>query len=185
MGQLVASKQTDLAGRSESADEVTQYLTFSVADERLAMSIDAVKEIIETPQVTRVPMTPEYIRGVINLRGSVVPVIDLSARLGRGPLILTKRSCIVLVEVRTGDDRHVLGMLVDEVKNILDIAREDVKPPPEFGSEIRTDFIEAMGRVGDVFVIILSVDHVLSIQELAALRRIKEEATPGNQDLDG
>ncbi len=170
MGQLVVSKQAARSGRDLS-NEVTQYLTFSVADERLAMSITAVKEIIETPQVTRVPMTPDYIRGVINLRGNVVPVVDLGARLGRGALTLTKRSCIVLVEVQVGeDDRHVLGMLVDEVKNILDIPPEDVKPPPEFGSEIRTDFIEAMGRVEDIFVIILSVDHVLSVQELAALR---------------
>jgi purine-binding chemotaxis protein CheW len=174
MGQLVVSKQTGRSGR-DSSDEVTQYLTFSVADERLAMSISAVKEIIETPQVTRVPMTPDYIRGVINLRGNVVPVIDLGARLGRGALVLTKRSCIVLVEVTVGEESHVLGMLVDEVKNILDIPPEDVKPPPEFGSEIRTDFIEAMGRVEDVFVIILSVDHVLSVQELAALRHFTDD----------
>lgn len=185
MGQLVTSKQTSHAVRGEVSDEVTQYLTFSVADERLAMSINAVKEIIETPQVTRVPMTPDYIRGVINLRGSVVPVIDLGARLGRGPLVLTKRSCIVLVEVQVANDRHVLGMLVDEVKNILDIPPEDVKLPPEFGSEIRTDFIEAMGRVDDVFVIILSVDHVLSVQELAALRHFTEDAVSSSNELEG
>ncbi|MBK1641905.1 chemotaxis protein CheW [Chromatium okenii] len=175
MGQLVVSKQAARSGRDLN-DEVTQYLTFSVADERLAMSITAVKEIIETPQVTRVPMTPDYIRGVINLRGNVVPVVDLGARLGRGALTLTKRSCIVLVEVQVGEeDRHVLGMLVDEVKNILDIPPQDVKPPPEFGSEIRTDFIEAMGRVEDIFVIILSVDHVLSVQELASLRHFTDD----------
>lgn len=179
MGQLMVSKQTTESGQVDKADEVTQYLTFSVANERLGMSIDAVKEIIETPLVTRVPMTPDYIRGVINLRGNVVPVIDLGARLGRGRIELTKRSCIVLVEVRVGEDGHVLGMLVDEVKNILEIPREDIKPPPEFGSEIRTDFIEAMGRVDDVFVIILSVDHVLSIQELAALRTLGTE-TPAS-----
>ncbi len=182
MGALVVSTPTGNGGHSDTVDDITQYLTFSVADERLAMSIDAVKEIIETPQVTRVPMTPDYIRGVINLRGNVVPVIDLGARLGRGALTLTRRSCIVLVEVQAGEEHHVLGMLVDEVKNILDIPREDVKPPPEFGSEIRTDFIEAMGRVEDVFVIILSVDHVLSVQELAALRRMGEEAEPHGTD---
>lgn len=185
MGQLMVSKQTAGTSRSEAADEVTQYLTFSVSDERLAMSINAVKEIIETPQVTRVPMTPDYIRGVINLRGSVVPVIDLGARLGRGPLTLTKRSCVVLVEVQVGDEGHVLGMLVDEVKNILDIPPEDVKPPPEFGSEIRTDFIEAMGRVDDVFVIILSVDHVLSVQELAALRQLSGETETSGPETAG
>lgn len=184
MGELVVSSKRIVPER-ELSEEVSQYLTFCVSDERLAMSINAVKEIIETPQVTRVPMTPDYIRGVINLRGSVVPVIDLGARLGRGPLTLTKRSCIVLVEVQAGaGDGHVLGMLVDEVKNILDIAREDIKPPPEFGSEIRTDFIEAMGRVDDVFVIILSMNQVLSMQELAALRRLSGEAAQTSQDVD-
>ncbi|MGQ9659232.1 MAG: chemotaxis protein CheW [Thermochromatium sp.] len=179
MGELVLSNRMGAETHSETGDEVSQYLTFTVSDERLAISIDAVKEIIETPAITRVPMTPDYIRGVINLRGSVVPVIDLGARLGRGPITLTKRSCIVLVEVHVGDDSHVLGMLVDEVKNILEIAREDIKPPPEFGSEIRTDFIQAMGRMDDVFVIILSVDHVLSLQELSALRRFSQEAGSG------
>ncbi len=171
-------------GHGESADDVNQYLTFSVSGENLAMSIEAVKEIIETPQVTRVPMTPDYIRGVINLRGSVVPVIDLGARLGRGPLTLTKRSCIVLAEVLTSGDSHFLGMLVDEVNNILDIPQRDVKPAPEFGSEIRTDFIAAMGRIDDVFVIILSIDHVLSMQELAALRRMSDEVSSHGQDAE-
>ncbi|MBB1076304.1 purine-binding chemotaxis protein CheW [Rhodoferax sp. 4810] len=176
-----SNMRKDVSNRNDVADDTTQYLTFSVADERLAMSISAVKEIIETPpQVTRVPMTPDYIRGVINLRGNVVPVIDLGARLGRGILTLSKRSCIVLVEVRSGNDSHVLGMLVDEVKNILDIPSEDVKPAPEFGSEIRTDFIEAMGRVDDVFVIILSIDHVLSIQELAALKCLTHHVADQN-----
>lgn len=178
MGELMVSKTEPEA----SADEAGQYLTFNVGEERLAMSIDAVKEIIETPMITRVPMTPDYIRGVINLRGSVVPVIDLSARLGRGRITLTKRSCIVLVEVHTGDEGQVLGMLVDEVKNILEIPREDIKPPPEFGSEIRTDFIAAMGRLEDVFVIILSVDQVLSIQELASLKSLTEEVAPSGSD---
>ncbi|NEX23536.1 purine-binding chemotaxis protein CheW [Thiorhodococcus mannitoliphagus] len=180
MGELMVSKTATEAG--VDADEAGQYLTFDVGEERLAMSIDAVKEIIETPVITRVPMTPDYIRGVINLRGSVVPVIDLGARLGRGGITLTKRSCIVLVEVRVGEEGHVLGMLVDEVKNILEIPREDIKPPPEFGSEIRTDFIAAMGRLEDVFVIILNVDHVLSIQELAALQALRTEVAPSGSN---
>jgi purine-binding chemotaxis protein CheW len=103
-------------------------------------------------------------------------VVDLGARLNRGRLTITKRSCVVLVEVKAtvAAEGYVLGMLVDEVNNILDIPRDDVKPAPEFGSEIRTDFIEAMGRVEDVFVIILAIDNVLSIQELASLKKIVE-----------
>ncbi len=184
MRELVASNQKPDSDRPVDSDEATQYLTFSVADECLAMSIDAVQEIIETPQVTRVPMTPDFIRGVINLRGSVVPVIDLGARLGKGPITPSKRSCVVLVEVQRSGEGSVLGMLVDEVKNILEIPPEDVKPPPEFGSELRTDFIEAMGRLEDVFVIILSIDHVLSIDELATLRRLSEETARSDPDLE-
>ncbi len=168
---------------TEAVEDAAQYLTFSVAEERLAMSIGAVQEIIETPQVTKVPMTPDYIRGVINLRGNVVPVVDLGARLNRGKLTISKRSCIVLVEVKSQNEAYVLGMLVDEVNNILEIPRDDVKPAPEFGSEIRTDFIEAMGRVGDIFVIILAIDNVLSIQELAALKKLSEGAGPGGMDV--
>lgn len=176
--QATASK-TSSTGQGKgstdaSAGDTAQYLTFSVAEERLAMSIEAVQEIIETPKITEVPMTPDYIRGVINLRGNVVPVVDLGARLGRGALTLSKRSCIVLVEVKSHTINHHLGMLVDEVNNILEIPHDDVKPAPEFGSEIRTDFIEAMGRVDDAFVIILAVDNVLSIQELAALKKMVE-----------
>jgi purine-binding chemotaxis protein CheW len=178
MAKAMANKASTIANgtdsSSETMDDAAQYLTFSVSDERLAMSIEAVKEIIETPRITQVPMTPKYIRGVINLRGNVVPVIDLSARLGKKTLELSKRSCIVLVEVKFDQESHVLGMLVDEVNNILEIPRADVKPAPEFGSDIRTDFIEAMGRVDDVFVIILSIDHVLSIQELAAIKQLTD-----------
>ncbi|WP_246237623.1 chemotaxis protein CheW [Caldichromatium japonicum] len=163
--------------------EVGQYLTFVVAGERLAVPIEVVKEIIELPTITRVPLTPDAIRGVINLRGSVVPVIDLGARLGRSPIVPTRRSCIVLVEVQAVGEAQVLGMLVDEVKNILEIGRDDIKPPPSFGATIRTDFIAAMGRVDEAFVVILEVDHLLSIQELAALRALSgQEADPGIED---
>ncbi|WPL19612.1 Chemotaxis protein CheW [Thiorhodovibrio winogradskyi] len=183
---MTATATTEPGGDPNGvAEDAAQYLTFSVAQERLAMSIDAVQEIIETPRVTQVPMTPDYIRGVINLRGNVVPVVDLGARLNRGALTISKRSCIVLVEVKTHNDGEgqVLGMLVDEVNNILDIPRDDVKPAPEFGSEIRTDFIEAMGRVQDVFVIILAIDNVLSIHELAALKKMVEGAGPDGPNV--
>jgi purine-binding chemotaxis protein CheW len=177
MTEATASQQPRGAA-TDSADEANQYLTFSVAEERLAMPIDAVQEIIETPQITQVPMTPEYIRGVINLRGNVVPIVDLAARLNRGAATLSKRSCVVVVEVETNRSSYVFGMLVDEVKNILDIPREDIRSAPTFGSDISTDFIQAMGRVEDVFVIILAINHVLSVQELAELQKMTEGAVP-------
>ncbi len=180
--KMVRNPLTDYT--DEEIDGDIQYLTFSVTAERFAMPIDAVKEIIEAPQITHVPLTPAYIRGVINLRGTVVPVVDLGARLGRTALTLSKRSCIVLVEVRMAEDSHALGMLVDEVNDILEIPERDVKPPPDFGADIRTDFIEAMGRLDDVFVIILSIDHVLSVRELAELHQLTEATTQESLDVE-
>ncbi|MCP4285040.1 MAG: chemotaxis protein CheW, partial [Gammaproteobacteria bacterium] len=123
--------------------------------------------------MTRVPMTPDFIRGVINLRGSVVPVIDLASRLGRSTSDLTKRSCIVLVEILLEEESQTIGMLVDEVKEILEIPQDYIQPPPNFGTDIRTDFIKAMGRVDDEFIILLDINHVLSIEELSALDQVK------------
>ncbi len=158
-------------------EDATQYLTFLVADEHYAIGILDVKEIIEVGQMTRVPMTPEYIRGVINLRGSVVAVVDLGARLGKGRRDLTKRSCIVLVEVETRNDRQLVGMLVDEVNEILEIPATQRQPPPDFGTDIRTDFIQAMGRVEDTFMVLLDINHVLSVEELARLKDVSDGLT--------
>lgn len=163
--------QVRSGGLAAMDEEATQFLTFYVAGERYAIGILDVKEIIEVGQMTRVPMTPEYIRGVINLRGNVVAVVDLSARLGKGRAQLTKRSCIVLVEVTARDhEGQIIGMLVDEVNEILEIPPSHLQPPPDFGTDIRTDFIQAMGRVEDQFMILLDINHVLSVEELAALR---------------
>jgi purine-binding chemotaxis protein CheW len=162
--------------------EAGQYLTFMTADECYAIGILDVQEIIEVGRMTRVPLTPAHIRGVINLRGSVVPVVDLNARLGKSISGLSKRSCIVLVEVSYGEERQSLGMLVDEVKEILEIAPGDLQPAPAFGTDVRTDFIQAMGRVDDTFMILLDVNHVLSVSELAemeAQRQVTEAQLHG------
>ena len=171
MGDLVTqnSEQETLA----EAGDTTQYLTFLAGAERFAIGILDVKELIEVSTMTQVPMTPDFIRGVINLRGSVVAVVDLSSRLGRGTSELTKRSCIVLVEVALEDESQTIGMLVDEVNQILEISQTHIQPPPNFGTDIRTDFIKAMGRVEDEFIILLDINHVLSIEELSALGELK------------
>ncbi|MGZ0079182.1 chemotaxis protein CheW [Methylomonas sp. YC3] len=150
-------------------EQVGQYLTFLVGTESFAVSILDVKEIIEIANVTRVPLTPDYIHGVINLRGSVVPVVDLSARLSRRCTEVSKRSCIVLVAVETNDGSQLIGMLVDEVREILEIPPANIQPAPDFGTDIRTDFIQAMARVDDVFVILLAMNRVLSLDELSLL----------------
>lgn len=158
---------------SEPAPEnLHQYLTFFIGGERFALPILDVKEIIEVSALTRVPMTPNFIRGVINLRGNVVPVIDLSARLGRQTSQINKRSCIVLVELEAEEETHALGMLVDEVNEILDILPDHIQPPPDFGTDIRTEFILNMGQVGDEFLILLNINKVLSIKELSELQAL-------------
>jgi purine-binding chemotaxis protein CheW len=155
-------------------EQVGQYLTFLVENESFAISILDVKEIIEIANVTHVPLTPDYIHGVINLRGNVVPVIDLSARLKHRCAEVSKRSCIVLVEVEVQDGVQLIGMLVDEVREILEIPSANIQPPPDFGADIRTDFIQAMARVGDVFIILLAMNHVLSLDELSQLNSITQ-----------
>lgn len=149
--------------------EQSQYLTFLLGGELFALGILAVKEIIEYGQLTSVPMMPSCIRGVINLRGAVVPVIDLSARFGREPTALTRRTCIVIAEVQVEQERLTVGVIVDAVNEVLDIAPSDIEPAPSFGARLRTDFITGMGKVGPKFVVILNVDRVLSLEDLAAL----------------
>ena len=124
--------------------------------------------------MTRVPMTPDFIQGVINLRGNVVPVVDLAARLGRPCSELSKRSCIVLVELETDNEIQTAGMLVDEVNEILEIPEADMQPAPDFGTDIRTDFIQRMGRVNDAFIILLDINHVLSVTELSDLMQLRK-----------
>jgi len=172
MNQLLHKKEnrTELMAQ----DQLRQYLTFRAGNENLAISILDVKEIIEINTITDVPMTPDYIRGVINLRGNVVPVIDLSARLGRQSSEITNRSCIVLVQVDYNDDAQLLGMLVDAVDEILEIPEANIMPPPDFGADIRIDFIQAMGRVGDAFIILLNINRVLSVKELSQLKQVAD-----------
>lgn len=152
-----------------AAAEPAQYLTFMLAGEMFAIGILAIKEIIEYHTLTEVPMMPDCVRGVINLRGAVVPVMDLLARFGRPPSPVSKRTCIVIVEVEAEGERQVIGVVVDAVNEVLDIALADIEPAPAFGARIRTDFIHGMGKVRGKFVILLNVDHVLSLDDLGTL----------------
>ena len=149
-----------------------QYLTFTLNGELFAIGILVIKEIIEYGQLTEVPMMPDFIRGVINLRGAVVPVVDLSARFGRQETRVTRRSCIVIVELQAEGEQQVIGVMVDAVNEVLEIPADQIEPPPSFGARIRPDFIAGMGQVNGKFVILLNVDHVLSVEELAELSRV-------------
>jgi len=165
---LSAPARTALALEADdrqASPEQGQYLTFMLDDEVFAIGILAIKEIIEYGTLTAVPMMPRAVRGVINLRGAVVPVMDLSARFGKPASVVTKRTCIVIVEVQTGDERQDVGVIVDAVNEVLDIAGSEIEPPPAFGARIRRSFIHGMGKVAGRFVILLNVDQVLSLEE--------------------
>ena len=143
--------------------EPSQYLTFMLGGEAFAIGILAIKEIIEYGHLTEVPMMPASVRGVINLRGAVVPVMDLQARFGRPASAVTKRTCIVIVETGDAEDGQVIGVVVDAVNEVLDLPAADIEPPPSFGAAIRSDFIHGMGKIKGRFVILLDVDKVLSL----------------------
>lgn len=151
-----------------------QYLTFSLGEEMFAIGIQRIREIIEYDSVTTVPMMPAFVRGVINLRGSVVPVIDLAARFGRSASEIHRRTCIVIMEVEHEGALQELGVVVDAVSEVLDIPSEDIEPAPAFGVNIRTDFIGGMGKVRGSFVIILNVDRVLAVEEMAMLTQLTD-----------
>ncbi|MBT5229525.1 MAG: purine-binding chemotaxis protein CheW [Methylococcales bacterium] len=153
----------------EKSDALTQFLTFELGHERFGINILHIREIIEYKQVTTVPMMPAFITGVINLRGNVVPVINLASRFGKGSTELTKRTSVVIVELEQNDTKLEAGVVVDVVNAVLDIAPSDIEPAPSFGSSIRTDFIEGMGKVEEGLLILLNMNNILSVDELSAV----------------
>ncbi|OYO29071.1 chemotaxis protein CheW [Janthinobacterium sp. PC23-8] len=170
--------QNTTRASASAVAESAQYLTFMLGGEVFAIGILAIKEIIEYGGLTEVPMMPDSIRGVINLRGAVVPVMDLSARFGKPATALTKRTCIVIVELATGDERQVIGVVVDAVNAVLDIPAAEIEPAPSFGTRIRGDFILGMGKVNGKFVILLNVDKVLTMDVVAALAEAGIQEAP-------
>jgi purine-binding chemotaxis protein CheW len=175
MGALVTKNNKTLATLAEE-EQARQYLTFLLGSEMFAIGILNIKEIIEYGQLTEVPMMPEFIRGVINLRGAVVPVVDLSARFGRKRNDITRRTCIVIIEVESNDEKHDIGVVVDSVSEVIEIPDTEIEPAPSFGTKIRADFIQGMGKLKEKFVIILSVNNVLSMDDLGVLERVAIEA---------
>lgn len=155
----------------KSADVATQYLTFHISGEMFALGILSIKEIIEYGNVTAVPMLPGHFRGIINLRGAVVPVLDLAARFGRPGSATTRRTCIVIVEIEAGPERRVVGAMVDSVSAVIEIRSSEIEPAPTFGAHLRTDYILGVGKVGGRLVILLDPDQVLASEDGAAISR--------------
>jgi purine-binding chemotaxis protein CheW len=160
-------------GASHGADgrEDEQFLTFRLGGEVFAMGILGIKEILEFGRLTTVPMMPPSVRGVINLRGRVVPVVDLALRFGRAATEPGRRTCIVIVDLETENGRQDIGVVVDAVNQVLEIPKSDIEPAPSFGARLRPDFVAGMGEVGGDFVVILDTARVLALDELADVTR--------------
>ena len=170
MAELIKfSKRQTQALATAPVESREQYLAFTLGGETFAMDIRSIREVIQFGGITEVPLMPPFIRGVINLRGSVVPVIDLFVRFGRPASQVAHRTCIVILELTQGEATAELGVLVDNVSEVLSISASEVEPTPAFGSDIRAEFIAGVAKVGERFVILLDVNHVLSVDELAAL----------------
>ena len=146
-----------------------QYLTFFIRGEEYAVGILRVREILEYETVTRVPTTPSHVRGVVNLRGAVMPVIDLAAKFGHGESVPARTTCIVVVETRLRDEANTLttvGIMADAVSEVVDIAAEAIEPPPPFGTHVRIDFLIGMGKLEGRLVLVLDIDSILSPVEI-------------------
>ena len=156
-------------------EQAVKYLTFKIEDDVYGSEIDKIKEIIEYGSITRVPLTPDYLRGVINLRGNVVPVVDLAKRIGKNSKGVNKKTCIIIVEMSSDidDEAMDIGFVVDEVDEVMDIPDHQVAPAPQFGTDIRSEFIAGMGKTHSQFVILLQLNEVLSVKELAELVEIE------------
>jgi purine-binding chemotaxis protein CheW len=168
--------------KEQEAAVQQQYLTFFLADEEYAVNIQKVKEIIEYSSVTKVPKVPRWIRGVINLRGNVVPVVDLAVRFGLDERPITKTTCIVIVEVQQESENTVMGLIADAVNQVIELNPGDIEQPPAFGTRVRLEYLAGMGKLGKKFALILNIDRVLSAAELLTVAGLPNEITDVTKD---
>ena len=153
----------------ESITETTQYLTFKLEEELFALDIGKVREVLDFTSITKVPKTPYYMRGVINLRGSVVPVVDLRLKFGKTMAEQTVNTCVIIVEVEMDGEKVVMGAMADAVQEVLNLEPGQIEPPPRIGSKLNLEFIRGMGKHADQFIIILDIDKVFSVDGLELL----------------
>lgn len=149
--------------------ETVQYLTFKLADELFALDVAKVREILEVSAITKVPQTQDFMRGVINLRGSVVPVIDMRLKFAMSAAGQTVNSCIIVVEVTLDGESTILGALADSVQEVVELEADTIEPAPHIGVKLNSEFIRGMGKVAGRFVMILDIDRIFSPEELATL----------------
>lgn len=149
--------------------ETGQYLTFKLDNEVFALDVATVREVLDFTGVTRIPRMPDFMRGVINLRGSVVPVVDLRLAFGLSATEKTVNTCIIVVELRLDGETAIVGALADSVEEVIDLEADQIQPTPRIGTSIKTDFIRGMGRRDSDFLMILDIDRVFSADQLASL----------------
>ncbi len=146
--------------------ETVQYLTFKLADETFAVEVAKVREILDFSTVTKVPQTPDFMRGVINLRGSVVPVVDMRLKFGMSETEKTVDTCIIVLEITLDNETAVVGALADSVQEVLELEPENIEPAPRIGTKLNTDFLVGMGKQNETFIMILNIDKVFTLDEL-------------------
>ncbi|WP_426745554.1 chemotaxis protein CheW [Myxococcus faecalis] len=161
----------------------SNYLSFMLAGEEYGVGILRVREIIEHRPITRVPGMPAAVQGVINLRGSVVPVVDLAVKFGLPPRPITRWTCFVIVEVSLDGRQGAMGLLADSVSEVLELGPEDIEQPPAFGTRVRLDFLVGLGRHEDTFIMLLDLDRLLSVAELLSLETASAEQAAGGEPL--
>jgi purine-binding chemotaxis protein CheW len=149
----------------------TQYLTFKLGEETFALDVAEVREILDFTSVTKVPRTPAFMRGVINLRGSVVPVMDLRLKFGMSATLQTVNSCIIVVEMTMEGDSIVIGVLADAVQEVIDLEPEQIEPPPRIGTKLNTEFILGMGKHNGAFMMILDIDRIFESSDLETAKQ--------------
>nr|WP_320116766.1 chemotaxis protein CheW [uncultured Desulfuromonas sp.] len=161
---------------AEDLEQMNQYLTFKLDEEVFALEIAKVREVLDFTDITKVPQTPVFMRGVINLRGSVVPVVDMRVKFSMGEAEATVNTCIIIVEVVMDGEPSVLGALVDSVQEVLELDPDQIEPPPRIGTKLDTEFIRGMGKHNEEFIIILDIDRVFSADEISLIQSVDHSA---------
>jgi purine-binding chemotaxis protein CheW len=168
-----------MSTENQNSNVAVQYLAFKLGDEVYAVDVAKVREILDFPPITKVPRTPEFMRGVINLRGSVVPVVDMRLKFG---MPITERSvntCIVVVEAQLDNELTTIGALADSVQEVIELTPSNIEPPPRIGSRLKVEFLKGMGKIGENFLMILDIDKVFSSSEIIMVR----DAAAAGKDL--
>ncbi len=169
---------------SMETNGANQYLTFTLGEENFALEISKVREVLDYTKITRVPRMPDFLRGVLNLRGNVVPVIDLRLKLGMSATEKTLDTCIVIAEIMIEEELVQVGALADSVKEVISLEAARISPPPRLGTKLRSEFIRGMGKLDEGFLIILDIDRVLSENELAVVKDSSSVEVPDTEDAE-